>query len=154
MTIAHAEFWQIWYMRIQVQLPLEGKSVGFWWPIFNILLCYHRAQGLILSTFNYLSTFSCLINVQPCCRIYTALYGRKSDPGAKVIPKPNWVCKTAKLIPKLAKLIPLWKHGTDQSWSVKLIRLSFWYRLDSSSFLAILHWDFTGVTTVERKISS
>ena len=34
------------------------------------------------------------------------LYGRKSDPEAKVIPKPNHVCKTAKLIPKWAKLIP------------------------------------------------
>ena len=28
------------------------------------------------------------------------MYGSKSDPGAKVIPKPNYLCKTAKLIPK------------------------------------------------------
>ena len=33
------------------------------------------------------------------------LYDRKSDPEAKVIPKPSYVCKTAKLIPKWAKLI-------------------------------------------------
>ena len=34
------------------------------------------------------------------------LYDRKSDPEAKVIPNPNYVCKTAKLIPKMGKTDP------------------------------------------------
>ena len=32
--------------------------------------------------------------------------GRKSDLETKVIPKPNYVCKTAKLIPKIGKTDP------------------------------------------------
>ena len=40
------------------------------------------------------------IQDKTCQTIVKGLYGRKSDPEAKVIPKPNHVCKTAKLIPK------------------------------------------------------
>ena len=39
------------------------------------------------------------------CEKYQRVYGHKSDPDAKVIPKPNYVWKTAKLISKWAKLI-------------------------------------------------
>ena len=54
---------------------------------------------------------------------HLGLYSCKSDPGAKVIPSPNLSMQNSKIDPKMSKTDPTLKHGTDQGWSVKLIRL-------------------------------
>ena len=92
-------------------LGLWNKELGLYWlnrieaPLLNQI---PRGSLICTASVDFIC-WDCAFDIVICLVLdpdsMSALYGRKSDPEAKVIPKPNYVCKTAKLIPKWAKVI-------------------------------------------------